>query len=67
MGYGPSVADATRRATAYVDKILKGSNPAEMAIEQPNKYDLSVNLRTAKALGIAIPESLLLRADDVIK
>lgn len=67
MSYGPDIEDAFRRAARYVDRILKGAKPAEMAIEQPTKIELAFNLRTAKALGVAIPTSLLVRADEVIR
>ena len=67
MSYGPNIPDLFRRAAGYVDKILRGANPAEIPVEQPIKFDLIVNLTTAKALGIAIPESFLLRADEVIE
>ena len=67
MSYGPDFADSFRRAAVYVDRILKGAKPGELAVEQPNRYYLLVNLKTAKALGLTIPQSLLLRADEVIQ
>ena len=67
MTYGVSFAEVHRRSAAYVDKILKGANPAEIPVEQPTKFDLLINLSTAKALGLTIPPSLLLRADEVIE
>jgi putative ABC transport system substrate-binding protein len=67
MSYGADLVDLYRRAATFVDRIARGSSPAGMPIEQPTKFELVMNLKTAKALGITIPQSLLLRADEVIQ
>jgi putative ABC transport system substrate-binding protein len=67
MSYGPNFPDLFRRAAEYVDKILRGADPADLPVEQPTKFDLVVNLTTAKALGLTIPEPFLLRANEVIE
>ena len=67
MAYGPNFLDLNRRSGDFVNRILRGAKPADIPVEQPTKFDLILNLTTAKALGLNIPESFLLRADEVIE
>jgi len=67
MSYGPKFAELYRRAASFVDKILRGAKPADLPVEQPTKFELVINLKTAKALGLTIQQSILGRADEIIQ
>ena len=67
MSYGPDFRDLNRRAVAFVDKILKGAKPAELPVEQATKFELVINMKTAKTLGLTLPHTVLMRADQIIE
>jgi putative ABC transport system substrate-binding protein len=67
LSYGPDQVDTWRRAASYVDRILRGAKPGDLPVQFPTKFEMAVNLKTAKALGLAVPPSILMRADEVIE
>jgi putative ABC transport system substrate-binding protein len=67
LSYGPDLVDTWRRAASYVDRILRGANPGDLPVQFPTKFEMALNLKTAKALGLAVPTSIRLRADEVIE
>jgi len=67
LSYGPDPVDSYRRAATYVDRILRGANPADLPVQFPTKFEMVVNVKTANALGLTVPQSILLRADEVIE
>jgi putative ABC transport system substrate-binding protein len=67
LSYGPDLVDIFRRAATYVDRILKGEKPGDLPVQFPTKFEMAVNLKTAKSLGLAVPQSILLRADEIIE